>query len=62
MSYTSYGGTIAEMESPRFAGSPGPGFSAYPRSPVEMGSYEQRDRNWDRVGPDAISGEQRYES
>jgi hypothetical protein len=59
MSYTSNGGTIAEMESPRHTGSPAMGFGL-PQSPVEMGSYEQRDRQWDRIGPDTISGEQRY--
>ncbi len=67
MSYTSNGGTIAEMESPRFASSPTMGYSphhslspqALSPAPVEMGSYDQR-REWDRVGPDTISPEARY--
>jgi len=73
MSYTSNGGTIAEMESPRFAGSPEMGYSphhsqvyspqARSPAPVEMESNDQqRDlgREWDRVGPDTIGSEPRY--
>jgi hypothetical protein len=69
MSYTSNGGTIAEMESPRFASSPAMGHSPHAShyspqmlspAPVEMGSYDQQ-RDWDRVGPDTISPEQRYD-
>jgi hypothetical protein len=73
MSYTSNGGTIAEMESPRFASSPAMGYSPHnshqsPRmhspAPVEMGSYDQRghsqQRGWDQGEPDAISPQPRY--
>jgi hypothetical protein len=68
MSYTSNGGTIAEMESPRFASSPAMGYSPHTShhspqmlspAPVEMGSYDQR-RDWDREGPNTISPEPRY--
>jgi hypothetical protein len=73
ISYTSNGGTVAEMESPRFASSPAMGYSPHrshsPRvhspPPVEIGGYEQqRDigRQWDRVGPDTISPDARYGS
>jgi hypothetical protein len=31
-----------------------------PQSPVEIGSYDRRDQQWDRIGPDTTSVEQRY--
>jgi hypothetical protein len=70
MSYASNSGTLAEMESPRFASSPQMGYSphhsgiphAYSPAPVEMGTDDQqRDlgSEWDRVGPDTIGTEGR---